>query len=308
VCSNTLPVFAGDRDGALRDALGLIAPRPLLERAARGEGSLTAIDDEAAEPTVTAVHRVAAEPARFAPFPESLDERLVRAYASRGVTQLYTHQAEAAGHVLAGRNVVVVTPTASGKTLCYNLPVLHTILQAPSTRALYLFPTKALAQDQLAELHGLAEAIEDEAGVALGAFTYDGDTPQDARRAIRQSAHIALTNPDTACHPPGRAAGARAARGSSGRRVGRRAGRPRRPPVRGSAPRRSAGGAAAGPPVPAVSLPSTAASTGRGRAVPARECPRSPTRQRPAGSSRQSRGRSAPRAGIAPRAATAARR
>jgi DEAD/DEAH box helicase domain-containing protein len=196
VSSNTLPVFAGDRDGALRDALGLIAPRPLLERAARGEGSLTAIDDEAAEPTVTAVHRVAAEPARVAPFPGSLDERLVRAYAGRGVTQLYTHQAEAAGHVLAGRNVVVVTPTASGKTLCYNLPVLHTILQAPSTRALYLFPTKALAQDQLAELHGLAEAIEDEAGIALGVFTYDGDTPQDARRAIRQSAHIALTNPD----------------------------------------------------------------------------------------------------------------
>jgi DEAD/DEAH box helicase domain-containing protein len=196
VSSNTLPVFAGDRDGALRDALGLIAPRPLLDRAARSEGSGTALADEAAEPTVTAVHRVAAVAARYATFPEGLDERVLRAYAGRGVTQLYTHQAEAASHALAGRNVVVVTPTASGKTLCYNLPVLHTILQAPSTRALYLFPTKALAQDQLAELHGLADGIEQQAGVALGVFTYDGDTPQDARRAIRQSAHIALTNPD----------------------------------------------------------------------------------------------------------------
>ena len=98
-------------------------------------------------------------------------------------------------HVLAGRNIVVTTPTASGKTLCYNAPVLNAILRDPSARALYLFPTKALAQDQLAELHALADVLSAE-DASLGVFTYDGDTPQDARRAIRGRAHIVLTNPD----------------------------------------------------------------------------------------------------------------
>ena len=92
----------------------------------------------------------------------------------------------------SGKNVVVVTPTASGKTLCYNLPVLNAVLENPDTRALYLFPTKALAQDQLAELHDLAKRLDDRFGV----FTYDGDTPSDARKAIRERGHIVLTNPD----------------------------------------------------------------------------------------------------------------
>ena len=104
---------------------------------------------------VTAVRRLPPTVARFAPFPETLDRRLTDALVSRGVRQLYTHQAEAIGHTLSRRNVVIVTPTASGKTLCYNAPVLNAILNDPSSRALYLFPTKALAQDQLAELHGL---------------------------------------------------------------------------------------------------------------------------------------------------------
>jgi DEAD/DEAH box helicase domain-containing protein len=91
-----------------------------------------------------------------------------------------------------GKNVVVVTPTASGKTLCYNLPVLNEVLENPDTRALYLFPTKALAQDQLAELHDLGTRLDDRFGV----FTYDGDTPSDARKAIRERGHIVLTNPD----------------------------------------------------------------------------------------------------------------
>src|SRR6188474_1204971 len=95
---------------------------------------------------VTAVRRLPAVAARFAPFPEALDSRLTQALESRGIDQLYSHQAEAIDHALAGRNVVIVTPTASGKTLCYNAPALHTILQDPSSRALYLFPTKALAQ------------------------------------------------------------------------------------------------------------------------------------------------------------------
>ena len=114
----------------------------------------------------------------------------------------YTHQAEAIAHALDGRDVVVITPTASGKTLCYNAPVLHTTLQDPSSRALYLFPTKALAQDQLAELQSLCDTLDTLAGRRdgdpdrIGVFTYDGDTPQDARRTIRSRAHVVLSNPD----------------------------------------------------------------------------------------------------------------
>jgi DEAD/DEAH box helicase domain-containing protein len=106
--------------------------------------------------------------------------------------RLYTHQRAAYDAAAAGRDTVVVTPTASGKTLCYNLPVLDRILKDGDTRALYLFPTKALAQDQLAELYGTIEGI----GADIGTFTYDGDTPQDARKAIRARAHIVVTNPD----------------------------------------------------------------------------------------------------------------
>ena len=98
--------------------------------------------------------------------------------------------------MLGGRNVVTITPTASGKTLCYNAPVLNAILQDPSTRALYLFPTKALAQDQLAELHTLSELVTRDSDLEIGVFTYDGDTPSDARRAIRGKAHVVLSNPD----------------------------------------------------------------------------------------------------------------
>jgi DEAD/DEAH box helicase domain-containing protein len=158
---------------------------------------------------VTAVRRLAPIAAEYAPFPDSLDVRLLRALKARGIDQLYSHQAAAIDHALAGRNVVIVTPTASGKTLCYNAPVLDAILRDPSTRALYLFPTKALAQDQLAELHQMADIIgqpggqpgadtgeESEEAPSIGVFTYDGDTPQDARRAIRGRAHVVLSNPD----------------------------------------------------------------------------------------------------------------
>src|SRR6058998_877204 len=109
---------------------------------------------------VTAVRRLPAVAAQYAPFPDGLDDRLTQALASRGVEQLYTHQAEAIEHALAGRHTVVITPTASGKTLCYNAPVLDAILKDPSSRALYLFPTKALAQDQLAELQALCEMLD----------------------------------------------------------------------------------------------------------------------------------------------------
>ena len=145
---------------------------------------------------ITAVRRLPAQAATFAPFPGNIDERLQAALTDRGIDQLYTHQATAIEQVLAGRNVVITTPTASGKTLCYNAPVLNAIMRDPSTRALYLFPTKALAQDQLAELQELSDQVMRRTDLHVGVFTYDGDTPQDARRSIRGRAHIVLSNPD----------------------------------------------------------------------------------------------------------------
>ncbi|HYM21765.1 MAG TPA: DEAD/DEAH box helicase, partial [Vicinamibacterales bacterium] len=166
-----------------------------LERLAPG-GSGHPERPDAPDLHVTALRRLPAVEAQYAPFPSALDARLTRTLESRGVSQLYTHQAEAIDHALAGRNVVVITPTASGKTLCYNVPVLNAILTDPSSRALYLFPTKALAQDQLAELQAMCEALDRGDAPSIGVFTYDGDTPQDARRTIRGRAHIVLTNPD----------------------------------------------------------------------------------------------------------------
>src|SRR5271163_1246990 len=146
---------------------------------------------------LTALQHIPARAAEYAPMPEWVRPELAAAYAAKGVTQPYTHQAEAAESVHAGRNTVVVTPTASGKTLCYNLPILNAILEDTDTRALYLFPTKALAQDQLAELYDLAQRLESPGGEQpFGVFTYDGDTPGDARRAIRERGHVVLTNPD----------------------------------------------------------------------------------------------------------------
>jgi DEAD/DEAH box helicase domain-containing protein len=141
---------------------------------------------------ITAVRRFPAREAQWADFPGWVHVDLVAAYAAKGIHQLYSHQAAAAEAVLEGKNVVIVTPTASGKTLCYNLAVLHAILENPDSRALYLFPTKALAQDQLAELYDLNQRLEDRFSV----FTYDGDTPSDARKAIREKSHLILTNPD----------------------------------------------------------------------------------------------------------------
>jgi DEAD/DEAH box helicase domain-containing protein len=145
---------------------------------------------------VTAVRRLPARQAQYAQFPDGFDPVVGEILRDRGIEQLYTHQAAAMAHALAGRNVVITTPTASGKTLCYNAPVLSAILRDASTRALYLFPTKALAQDQLAELHELSDQASRRTEREIGVFTYDGDTPQDARRAIRGRAHVVLSNPD----------------------------------------------------------------------------------------------------------------
>jgi len=145
-----------------------------------------------ADEVLTCVRQIPAREATFRPMPEWVRPELREAYGAKGIAELYSHQAATAELVHDGKNVVVVTPTASGKTLCYNLPVLNAVLENPDTRALYLFPTKALAQDQLAELHDLGTRLDDRFGV----FTYDGDTPSDARRAIRERGHIVLTNPD----------------------------------------------------------------------------------------------------------------
>jgi DEAD/DEAH box helicase domain-containing protein len=141
---------------------------------------------------LTAIRHFPAREAQWADFPEWVNADLVSAYAAKGIRRLYTHQAAAAERVHTGKNIVIVTPTASGKTLCYNLPVLNAVLENPDTRALYLFPTKALAQDQLAELYDLNQRLENRFGV----FTYDGDTPADARKSIREKGHVVLTNPD----------------------------------------------------------------------------------------------------------------
>jgi DEAD/DEAH box helicase domain-containing protein len=206
------------------------------------------LNSETRNEVLTAVRRFPARAAEYKDWPEWVEERLREVYREKGIARPYSHQAVAAEATQGGKNVVIVTPTASGKTLCYNLPVIDAILKNEDTRALYLFPTKALAQDQLAELYDLElrlgkveesgewrcaaipqglkpadgqpgyvgpegptpeilkKAPATEGGrykterqnlvPNFGVFTYDGDTPSDARKAIREKGHIVLTNPD----------------------------------------------------------------------------------------------------------------
>ena len=157
------------------------------------EAALEALQEKAERTgSITALRHFPARAAQTVPFPEWVDARLTAVYGQKGINDLYTHQGRAAELIRAGKNLVAVTPTASGKTLCYNLPVLNRILEDGATRALYLFPTKALAQDQLAELYDTIDRLDEDIKV----FTYDGDTPQDARQAIRARGHIVLSNPD----------------------------------------------------------------------------------------------------------------
>jgi DEAD/DEAH box helicase domain-containing protein len=130
--------------------------------------------------------------AQFAPLPTDIRPELAAALAARGIESLYSHQADAYNAVRNGRHLVVVTPTASGKTLCYNLPVLQRLLENPDRRALFVYPTKALAQDQLAELSALKHGLP----IDLRVDTYDGDTAPGRRTAIREAGHIVMTNPD----------------------------------------------------------------------------------------------------------------
>lgn len=131
-------------------------------------------------------------PARYGGFPSALHPQLVEGLRKRGIGDLYTHQTAAIEASARGENVCVVTPTASGKTLCYNLPVLNRLMENPKARALYLFPTKALSQDQVTELKDLIDTVD----VRIGTFTFDGDTPASARKAVRNAGHIIVTNPD----------------------------------------------------------------------------------------------------------------
>lgn len=133
-----------------------------------------------------------AQAAEYAEYPHDADERIVGVYKERGIENLYSHQRKAYDAVQRKENIVVVTPTASGKTLCYNLPVLNCMAKNPEARALYLFPTKALSQDQLSDL----QAVMKLTGLSIKTYTFDGDTPQSARKAIRTAGNIVITNPD----------------------------------------------------------------------------------------------------------------
>ncbi len=174
------------------DALASLRPHEL----APVESALKEIEEKfrasRAQGGVTAIRHFPAREPRVAPFPSTLPARLVEILKARGFTSLYTHQALSFTLAREGKNLVVVTPTASGKTLCYNLPILSELMEKPEARALYLFPTKALSQDQLVELNRWTEKLGDD----IRTFTYDGDTPQDARRAIRSRGNLVITNPD----------------------------------------------------------------------------------------------------------------
>ncbi|MCB0171568.1 MAG: DEAD/DEAH box helicase, partial [Anaerolineae bacterium] len=160
-------------------------------------------------PNIAAWHTRPAQPAQTASLPTNLHPTLAHILHELGIHQLYTHQAAAWTHLQAGRRPVIVTGTASGKTLCYNLPVLDHLLNDPHARALYLFPTKALTHDQAAALNKLSaisrqpSAVDGQGSSFINhqssfppASTYDGDTPTAARPAIRRQARIVLSNPD----------------------------------------------------------------------------------------------------------------
>jgi DEAD/DEAH box helicase domain-containing protein len=173
-------------------------PEPVRQRILANRtglaGAIARFEEWMANPDspVRAIRHQPARAGEFVDIPDALAPALRESLTARGISRLYSHQAEAFAHASGGRNVVIVTPTASGKTLCYNLPVLNRLIAEPGARAMYLFPTKALSEDQLQEFQSAVDAM----GSELRAFTYDGDTPQDARRAIRERANVVLTNPD----------------------------------------------------------------------------------------------------------------
>jgi len=150
------------------------------------------LSDPELAPRIAHVERIPPRDASWAPLPPDLSPALAASLASRGVSRLYSHQARAYELARSGKDFVVVTPTASGKTLCYNLPIVQTLLEEKASRALYLFPTKALSQDQQAELNEVALGGE----LPLRVYTYDGDTPDSLRVAARDTGRIVISNPD----------------------------------------------------------------------------------------------------------------
>ena len=150
------------------------------------------LSDPDIAPSIAHVETVGAREAVFVPFPEGLDPRLRSSLEAKGYKGLYSHQRASYDLARQGKNIVVVTPTASGKTLCYNLPVVQRLLEEPEARALYLFPTKALSQDQQAELNEVALG----GSLPVKICTYDGDTPDDLRVAAREGGRIVISNPD----------------------------------------------------------------------------------------------------------------
>ncbi|RXT04195.1 DEAD/DEAH box helicase [Ammoniphilus sp. CFH 90114] len=137
-------------------------------------------------------HTIPEKEAHTVPYPRELDPRIRESLDRKGISALYTHQATAFSTVQEGRNMVAVTPTASGKSLCYHLPVIQAIAKEPEVRALYLFPTKALAHDQKSELNDWINDM----GIPIKSYTYDGDTPSNIRQVVRKAGNIVITNPD----------------------------------------------------------------------------------------------------------------
>ena len=149
-------------------------------------------NDPAVMDCVTCWRQIPAKEAVYGEWPGDLDPRIIKMLEGRGIRKPYSHQKEAMDLIRGGRDTVVVTPTASGKSLCYHIPVLDAVLRDPDARALYLFPTKALSADQVTELYDMIEDL----GADIKAFTYDGDTAVSARRAVRNAGNIVVTNPD----------------------------------------------------------------------------------------------------------------
>ena len=171
---------------ASRQSASLVPVDPRLD----GQALATRLQHKYAE-RITGTFLIPGSAGRYAPLPPDLPDALIAALRARGIDQLYAHQAEAWTAARRGEHLVVVTPTASGKTLCYTLPVVAAAMQRLA-KALYLFPTKALAQDQVAELLELNRA----GALGIKASTFDGDTPGDARQAIRLHGDIVVSNPD----------------------------------------------------------------------------------------------------------------
>jgi DEAD/DEAH box helicase domain-containing protein len=170
---------------------------------ATADQSLAALEkilsDPSFAPNIVMQRILEATDGSYAPFPAGLDSRIAENLKNRGIDRVYTHQAAVWETLKQGRNVVVVTPTASGKTLCYNLPTLDTLLKDEQARALYLFPTKALSQDQQSELGELVGHQKEGSGggvIPIKVATYDGDTPESLRVSARDSGRIIISNPD----------------------------------------------------------------------------------------------------------------